>query len=178
MSQVSSGLCFCSLHSYLSHWRPCPNVCDYAVSKCAGVGAKKDWVWPDHSNDHPLPQGHNHPLVSENLVSSFLGMPPGLETSESDSADIDVQTEFERRGGYLFTEIFPDHEHCADGCCVGHKLPELSRKFLAKLKYPKDLACFILEARHWFDQIDDDRSGRLSIKELTAEFEKIGLPRK
>jgi hypothetical protein len=78
-------------------------------------------------------------------ISSFLGMPPGLETSESDSADIDVQTEFERRGGYLFTDIFPDHEHCADGCCVGHKLPELSRKFLAKLKYPKDLACFILK---------------------------------
>jgi hypothetical protein len=82
---------------YPIQWCPCPNVCDYAVSKCAGIGAKKDWVWPDHSNDHPLPQGHNHPLVSENLVSSFLGMPPGLETSEPDSADIDVQTEFEQR---------------------------------------------------------------------------------
>ena len=145
MSQVSSGLCLCSeaLHSYLSHWRPCPNVCDYAYQNVPGLARKKIGSGLITAMIIDYLKGTTTP--SSLKISSFLGMPPGLETSESDSADIDVQTEFERRGGYLFTEIFPDHEQCADGCCVGHKLPELSRKFLAKLKYPKDLACFILK---------------------------------
>ena len=115
--------------------------------------------------------------ASSQRLASFVGMPPSLSNriNFEDSADAqgqndDIQDhEVDRRILNLYTNIFPEHAQCGEGC-KGHCLPAIPATLLTALEVPADVASLSLKARHWFRKIDITGKKSLQLWELQASY--------
>ena len=111
--------------------------------------------------------------ASSQRLASFVGMPPSLsnrinfeESAHSEGKEDSIQDhEVDRRILELYTNIFPEHAQCVEGCS-GHCLPAIPATLLTVLGVPSDVASLSLKARHWFGKIDITGEKCLQLWEL------------
>jgi len=108
--------------------------------------------------------------MDDNLTSSAHTLAILLGPSSDHGQDED---EFLRRSDDLYLKIFPEHSHCEGKECQGHQLPVFPRIIMHELDHPKDLLALTEAASKWFDRIDDDLGGTLTLNEIRSEFVRL-----